>query len=313
MTIFSNYSENCFYIGKSYSKLNNNEKALIFYKKIDSIFNLKNDISIITVSAYEEIINFYKRKSDYKKIILYSDQFIKADKLLDNNFIYISGTIKKEYDIKEVISSKQELISSLKKDKFSLKNIILILTIGMFLLFGLLYFNNNLKEREVEKQKELFKIYKKEREEKLLISKNFNEPVPKKTSIDNIDESVVQNILDCLDKFESELKFLEKEYTIEMLASEFKTNSNYLSKIINTIKECTFTQYINKLRIEYILDKLENDKKTLNYTIQALSEICGYNSVITFTRAFKNHTKMNTSDFIKELKINYNRKRTLDE
>ncbi|WP_431190641.1 AraC family transcriptional regulator [Flavobacterium circumlabens] len=37
--------------------------------------------------------------------------------------------------------------------------------------------------------------------------------------------------------------------------------------------------------------------------MQALSEICGYNSVQTFTRAFTAYTKMKPSDFIKELKV----------
>ena len=87
-----------------------------------------------------------------------------------------------------------------------------------------------------------------------------------------------------------------------MLATEFKTNSNYLSKVINEIKGTTFTQYTNMLRIEYILEKLETDKKFSQYTIQALSEFSGYNSVQTFTRAFTYQTKMKPSDFLKELR-----------
>lgn len=89
-----------------------------------------------------------------------------------------------------------------------------------------------------------------------------------------------------------------------MLAAKFKTNSTYLSKIINEIKQSNFTQYINTLRIEYIIKKLETEKKLLLYTTHALSEISGYNNVQTFTRAFTNHTKMKPSHFIKELKSN---------
>jgi AraC-like DNA-binding protein len=102
--------------------------------------------------------------------------------------------------------------------------------------------------------------------------------------------------------FEKEKSFLNKDYTIEILASEFNTNSKYLSKVINEIKGSNFAQYLNTLRIEFIIDKLENDKKHLNYKIQALSEISGYNNVLTFSRAFTSHTKMKPSDFIKELK-----------
>ncbi|KLT71622.1 MULTISPECIES: helix-turn-helix domain-containing protein [unclassified Flavobacterium] len=303
---FSNYAENCFYIGESYTKLNQSNDAVLFYKKVDSIFKVKNDISLLTIPAYKEIIAYYKGKNNYKKVIYYSDQFIKADKLLDDDYKYITSTIAKKYDIIEVISLKQKMISSLNKEKFSLQTIILFLFSGIMMLFILLYLNNKKRKKEVEKQKQLFESYRRDREQQMIINKESLLPVTKKASITNMDESMIAYILDCLQKFELELKYIEKEYTIEILASEFKTNSKYLSQVINSIKEIPFTRYINNLRIEYILDKLENDKKTLEYTIQALSEICGYNSVQTFTRAFTTYTKMKPSNFIKQLKINNN-------
>ena len=124
----------------------------------------------------------------------------------------------------------------------------------------------------------------------------------KKSGITNIDENVISQILNYLEQFEKEQWFLNEDYTVEMLASKFKTNSTYLSKIINQIKGCSFTTYINNLRIEFIIEKLENDKKFLLYSIQALSEISGYNNVQTFTRAFTLHTKIKPSEYIKQLK-----------
>ncbi|MCL9807684.1 helix-turn-helix domain-containing protein [Flavobacterium amniphilum] len=301
---FSNYAENCFYLGESYSKLNQDDKAIIFYKKVDSIFTAKNDIALLIIPAYNHLIDYYKKHQNYKEAMYYSDQFIKADKVLDENYRYITDKITKNYDIHNVVSSKQTLISSLKKEKISLKSIIVLLFFGIISLLVLLYLNHKKREKEIEKQKQLFETFKKERELQISLNHELTKPISKKASIDNIDETVVSHILDSLQKFEKELRFIEKEYTIEILASEFKTNSNYLSKVINVIKECTFTQYINNLRIEYILEKLETDKKTLNYTIQALSEICGYNSVQTFTRAFTAYTNMKPSNFIKELKYN---------
>lgn len=301
---FSNYAENCFYIGEAYTKLDQSDQAIRFYKKVDSIFSAKNDISLITIPAYEKIIAYYKIKDQYKEVIFYSDQFIKADKVLDDDYKYITTTLTKKYDIDGVLSFKQSLMA-LKKEKFSLKLTVLFLFLGIIALFSLLYSNNKKRRNEVEKQKQLFEAYTKEREQQMILSNDSLKRVTKKASIDNMDENVINHILDCLQKFESERRYIEKEYNIEMLAAEFKTNSKYLSKVINTVKDITFTQYINTLRIEYILDQLQNDKKTLNYTVLALSEICGYNSVQTFTRAFTAYTKMKPSDFIKELKVNH--------
>ena len=295
---FSNYAENCFYIGECYNKLNQGTKAIEYYKKVDSIFTKRKDISLLTISAYNRIIDFYKKKNDYKQIVFYSDQFIIADKVLDDNYKYITSKIAKTYDIQKVIFSKQLVISSLKDDKKISFVAITILVLGLILLSVLFYFNNKRKKSELQKQKELFETYRVEREQKTIEKTE----IIKKSSIANIDENVINQILSCLDKFEKEKNYLNNEYTIDSLATEFKTNSNYLSKVINEIKNYSFTQYINTLRIEYILEKLETDKRHLNYTIQALSEVSGFNSTQTFTRAFITYTKMKPSDFIKELK-----------
>ncbi|MRX41317.1 helix-turn-helix domain-containing protein [Flavobacterium sp. LC2016-23] len=300
---FSNYAENCFYIGEAYTKLDQSDQAVRFYKKVDSIFNVQHDISLITIPAYEKMIAYYKTKDQYREVIFYSDQFIKADKVLDGDYKYITTTLAKKSDTDGVLSFKQSLMA-LKNEKLSLKLTILFLFLGVIILFSLLYSNNKKRQKEVEKQRQLFEAYTKEREQQIILANESLKRVTKKASIDTMDESVINHILDCLQKFESERRYIQKEYTIEMLAAEFKTNSKYLSKVINTVKDITFTQYINTLRIEYILNQLENDKKILNYTIQALSEICGYNSVQTFTRAFTAYTKMKPSDFIKELKAN---------
>jgi AraC-like DNA-binding protein len=163
-------------------------------------------------------------------------------------------------------------------------------------------------EKELQRQKMLFSAYKIEREQQLLRQNDSTLEIEKRISKKNtllaIDENVIAEILNRLQQFETEQKYLDKEYTVEILASEFKTNSNYLSRVINEIKGNTFTQYINTLRIEYLLEKLETEKRFMHYTIQALSELCGYNSVQTFTRAFILHTKMKPSVFLKIMRNN---------
>jgi AraC-like DNA-binding protein len=119
-----------------------------------------------------------------------------------------------------------------------------------------------------------------------------------------LDEKVIKFIAEGLVKFEKERKFLHKEYSIDILATEIKTNIKSLSYIINTVKGVSFTHYVNTLKIAYIIDKLETDNKFLQYNIQGLSDISGFNNVLTFTRAFKQHTKMNPSEFINQLKNN---------
>jgi AraC-like DNA-binding protein len=304
---FSNYAENNFYLGECFWSLNQKDKAIEYYKKVDSVFSAKKDIYLQTISIYNRLIEYYKKENNYKKVLFYIDQFIKADKVLDENYKYITNKIAKTYDIQNVIASKQQAVLSLKEDNLFSKAVIITLFIGVIFIIGLFYISDKKKKIEFVRQKEQFEVYKLEREQHVISSSFTKENsivTAKKNTLNNIDENVITQILNCLEQFEKEQWFLKKEYTVEMLASEFKTNSTYLSKIINEIKQNNFTQYINALRIEYIIEKLETEKKFLLYTTQALSEISGYNSVQTFTRAFTNHTKMKPSYFIKELKNN---------
>jgi AraC-like DNA-binding protein len=297
---YSNYAENCFFIGECYREQQQNEKAIPYYKKVDSIFTAKNDIYPIIIPAYEHLIAYYKKKQDYKQVIYYSDQFIKADKVVNDNYKYLSSKIVKTYDIEKIMVSKLAIISNLNSDK-KMSTFTIILLIGLLAVTVLFFYNYSKK-----KQKELFDAYKAREEEikkKKSTEKVQNSENSKKLKASGIDEKVITNILECFQRFEKELRFLDKECDKDLLATEFNTNSTYLSRVLTDIKNTTFTLYINSLRIEYIVEKLENDKEFLKYTIQYLSEISGYNNTLTFARAFEVYTKMKPSDFINQLKI----------
>jgi AraC-like DNA-binding protein len=302
---YANYAECSFFIGECYREQKQDEKAMHYYKKVDSVFTGKNDIYALNITAYEHLIAHYKKKQDYKQVIYYSDQFIKADKFLNDNYKYIASKIAKTYDIQKIVASKQALIASLNNDKKMSFITILVLLFITTVLAGLFYFKIKEKRKELAKQEALFNAYIKEREEKITTT---IESIPleaienKKRTKTVIDENVIQQIASHLETYENEERFL-KNHTLETLALVFNTNTRYLSFVINETKRCSFVQYVNKLRMEYIIEKLEKNNAYLKYSIQGLSDSAGYNSVDTFNRAFKEHTKMNPSEFIKQLKI----------
>ncbi len=301
---FSNYSENSFFIGECYRDQHLDEKAIPYYKKVDSIFTAKKDIYPIIIPAYEHLIAYYKKKQDYKQVIYYSDQFIKADKVLNDDYKYITSKITKTYDIQKVVADKQSIITSLKSDKTKSIVTILLLLLIVSSLGILFYLKTKQNKTKLLKQKELFDAFISKQSQKtkdVIISPQLYEPECKKRTTAAIDENVVKHITSSLTTFEKNLEFLNNN-TIETLATTFNTNSRYLSIVVNEVKGCTFIQYINKLRMEYVIEKLENKTDFLKYSIQGLSESAGYKSVETFTRAFVSHTKMNPSEFIKQLK-----------
>ncbi len=118
----------------------------------------------------------------------------------------------------------------------------------------------------------------------------------------DIEASIIQNVLVGLNHFETNLEFLEQGVSLIKLSKKLNTNPSYLSKIINTYKKKKFSNYLNDLRINYILSKLKTDKKLSLYTIKAISEETGYSNSQSFTNAFYKKTGIYPSHFIKELK-----------
>jgi AraC-like DNA-binding protein len=123
-----------------------------------------------------------------------------------------------------------------------------------------------------------------------------------KSEILDINADTVNNVLKQLDKFERDKKFLEKDITLVKLAAAFNSNNKYLSKIIAHYKEKGFVEYINALKIDYLITLLQEDKRIRNYTNKALAEEAGFSSTQRFANAFLTKTGMPTSFFIEQLK-----------
>jgi AraC-like DNA-binding protein len=120
------------------------------------------------------------------------------------------------------------------------------------------------------------------------------------TATTGLSEEIVKDVLLKLQIFENKDKYL-KYYTLSSLAKELKTNSSYLSKIINSSKEGNFANYLNKLRIEYAINKLKTDRSFVLYTVQAIAEDVGFNKAQSFSTAFKKQTGISVIYFIKQL------------
>lgn len=109
-------------------------------------------------------------------------------------------------------------------------------------------------------------------------------------------------ILSKLKRFESTTRFTSKDISLAVLAGQFDTNTKYLSEIINTHYHVNFNTYINKLRINYLVEKLKSDPNYINYKISYLAEDCGFASHSSFATVFKSITGISPVTFIELLK-----------
>src|SRR5690606_594338 len=109
--------------------------------------------------------------------------------------------------------------------------------------------------------------------EELLRENHQNRPYKKmaispKKAVKEIPENIIEDLLTRLDKFEQNHEFLNKNIDLKSMADKFKTNTTYLSKVVNTYKKRNFNSYLNKLRINYMIELLKKEPKFRNFTIE---------------------------------------------
>lgn len=292
---FANISIGNFYIGKSYWAQNKKEKALPYFKEVDKIFNEKEYIRPDLRQVYEILIKYYKGKNDLKNQSYYVDQLLKADSVLIETNRYLIGKVHKEYDTVTLVSEKEKIrLELLRKNNYDIYfagTILILFVLSLFLTYR--HFKNR-------------NIYKKKFDALMKMSSDEKNSKPKvkssKSELLDINEDTVAIILKQLKKFENDKKFLERDWTLGTLSAFFNSNSKYLSAIISHYRGKRFVDYINDLRIDYIISLLQNETKFRNYTNSALAEEAGFSSTQRFSLCFKAKTGMPVNFFIEQIK-----------
>ena len=95
--------------------------------------------------------------------------------------------------------------------------------------------------------------------------------------------------------------YLLPDANIDDLALKLNASKNELSIFLRDEIEENFTELLNKNRVEY-LKELLNAKKYESFTIEALSEMAGFNNRRTMYNAFNKHVGQTPTEFIQSLK-----------
>ncbi|WP_452598161.1 helix-turn-helix domain-containing protein [Pontimicrobium sp. MEBiC01747] len=117
----------------------------------------------------------------------------------------------------------------------------------------------------------------------------------------NANDDKFEAILEKLKKLEAKHYYLKQNCTLHSTAKQLKTNTSYLSKVINNHLGKNFSTYINELRINYVVLELKRNKTLRAYSIKAIAEEIGYKKTSTFSKYFKEITGISPSVYIKNL------------
>lgn len=118
----------------------------------------------------------------------------------------------------------------------------------------------------------------------------------------NISNETEERIYTELKELEKNSEFyLQPEVSLTRLSTLLNTNTKYLSYVIRKYYEKNFNNYINDLRIYYILKQLQEKSEYSQYKISYLAQETGFSSHSKFSSEFKRVTGIAPSVFIKKL------------
>jgi len=291
----SNLAYAYFYLGKVYAALGNPNNTIKYFKKVDSIFLKINDLFPEARTSYEVLIDHYKKKQNPKKQLVYIERLLRLDSVLHDKQLYLSKRISEDYNTPRLIADKQQIITNLHKKEHLYFLSIIIAFIVIVVVSSLLIYNY-VRKKVYKKRFELLLEQQQHNEE--LISNTLSKNSKKEL---NIPEDIVDEVLKKIILFKEKNEFLAVDITLQKLAKNLKTNHTYLSKIINVFEDKSFNAFINDLRVDYTIKRLQDDSIFRKYTIDAIAKESGFSNTRTFTRAFQRKTNLKPSFFIKNI------------
>ena len=282
------------------------EKALVYFEKTDSIYhkNQSNIDDFIFSNYYQSKIyeSYSDKENSLKHANIYLEYFEKNEKDMMNQSQEInqsqnSNILKKEM---ELMKEKYTTIVLVKKIAFYTLGILSVLLI-------LIYFKNKRKNKMAElNYQTIIEKYKEQLHEstnKVVEIVNVDIEKDTKTSNSNLslDEEKENLLFEKLMKLEEQKIYLNQDFTLQFVAKKIKTNTTYLSYIVNKRFGKTFSEYANELKINYVINEMITNKSYRKYSTQAIAESVGYKNATSFTKLFNKKTGLSPVKFAEKL------------
>ncbi len=270
---------------------------------LDEALRLARDLDarIILEKVYDSRSKLFEKLGNYSKSLNSYRQYVA---LKDSLFNKKSQEKLAEMQARYESEKKQQRIELLMKDnelhktRLRKKQVTLVALIGGIVILGLssliiiwLYVQKSRANRKlVEKNLELMN---QEPADPALPAESENR--------NHVRDEERLRILEQLEMLMNQQKiFTHRQLTLTDLADRLNTNTAYLSRIINEHYGINFSNYINGYRVREVQKMFAKDQHH-NMTLEGIAESVGFQSRSTFNTAFKKHSGVTPSVFIKNL------------
>ncbi|WP_264535915.1 helix-turn-helix domain-containing protein [Flavobacterium sp. N1736] len=293
-------------LGNLYYETKKYDKALVFLKRVDSISQVdkSKDESFLKSNYY--LAKIYNIKKDpelaYKYSKIYLDNYEKSEAKLSNEALEVNYKLGTGDLSDEMITIQKKFENEVLLNK-ALKVFYVLLVIGIIFL---LIKNIRDKNKAHKKMNALIEEFKANLEKK-------NEPQPeilvlelepeeeiqlKKENVNlSIDEAKENKIVEKLLALENKLEYLNADFTLQYVAKKIKTNTTYLSYVVNKRFGKSFGEYSNELKINYVINEMITNHMYRKYSTQAIAESVGFKNAVSFAKSFRKRTGVSPAQF----------------
>ncbi|MDI9310577.1 MAG: AraC family transcriptional regulator [Limnohabitans sp.] len=288
------------YITKNY------DKALIYFARVDSIYKLSNSGKREFVDSNYKQAKIFESRKDYEKALhhsqIYTENFEKDQGTANNNIVEANFKLTNEDIKKEMI-----LLQNKYRNRVFYQNAFFGFMLLVIIVLMVLYIRKYRSKKVIEKKME---IILNEIERNSVVMNNADVSIDEteaESDKDKVGSQLISiesesEILNKLRDLEEKKFYLNQNFTQQQVAKKIKTNTTYLSYVVNKHFGKSFGGYYNELRINYIINEIVNNSKFREYTTQAIAESAGFKNADSFTTSFKKKTGLTPFQFINEIK-----------
>ncbi|MEE9378942.1 MAG: hypothetical protein V3V33_13000 [Candidatus Lokiarchaeia archaeon] len=285
---FANILINHYYQGLTCQKLGDVFRMNNAFKKVDSIFDAKPMYTKEVRQLFFNLKNKYKSNKDFKNQLKYLNKLSQVDSIYLKDFRDLTHNFN-ELNSESLESERIAINSKLENQRkrfniFTISYIVLLVLIISILVFY------------------ISKYFAQKKQFLALMANTANTP-KQNTNHFSLSDDKEKELLLKLEAYEKSNGFLKKDILIQDFAkNNLGSNDKYLRSILSKYKDgLTFTDYLNKLRINWFVNKIKEDKSYRKFTLKTYAEDCGFQTYSTFARAFEKQTKLKPHYFLNQV------------
>ncbi len=291
-------------LGDLYYTTKKYDKALVFFKKTDSIAaqTKSNEIDYLKSNYYQaKIYNIFKEPElAYKHSKIYLDNYEKSESKLNEEVLEVNYKLGVGDLTNEMVTIQEKY----KYDVFLNKALKVFYVVLFVAIVFLLIKNIRDKNKAHKKMNALIEEFKANLEKKNLPENEeptVFEPEEvhlKKENVNlSIDEAKENKIVEKLLALESKHEYLNADFTLPYVAKKIKTNTTYLSYVVNKRFGKSFGEYSNELKINYVINEMITNHMYRKYSTQAIAESVGFKNAVSFAKSFRKRTGVSPAQF----------------